>query len=108
MAWTGLCNLEELTDGQGKFVQIDGFSLAVFLDEGNVFVLDNTCPHAGGPLSEGMVRNGCCVCPWHGWEFRLADGGSPDALGAVVTSYKTRIYPRDGKPALVQADLPMP
>jgi nitrite reductase (NADH) small subunit/3-phenylpropionate/trans-cinnamate dioxygenase ferredoxin subunit len=108
MAWTSLCNLDELTEAQGKFVQIDGFSLAVFLDGGNVHVLDNTCPHAGGPLAEGIVQAGNCVCPWHGWEFNLETGESPDALGAAVTHYKSRLLSRDGQPTLVQADLPMP
>lgn len=36
--------------------------------------LDNACPHAGGPLSEGSIENGLIVCPWHGREYNLATG----------------------------------
>jgi nitrite reductase/ring-hydroxylating ferredoxin subunit len=32
------------------------------------------CPHAMGDLSKGKVKNGCIVCPNHGWAFSLKDG----------------------------------
>jgi nitrite reductase/ring-hydroxylating ferredoxin subunit len=28
----------------------------------------------GGPLSEGTLKDGSVVCPWHGSEFALDDG----------------------------------
>ncbi|MDB5297403.1 MAG: nagAb 2 [Phycisphaerales bacterium] len=106
MAWTSLCDLDELTEGEGKYVEIGGFKLAVFLDQGAVYVLDNGCPHAGASLSAGWVHNGCAVCPWHAWPFRLDNGQLRDTPGVAVTTYKTRLYTRPDKPALVQADLP--
>jgi nitrite reductase/ring-hydroxylating ferredoxin subunit len=36
--------------------------------------LHETCAHAGGPLSEGTIVNGCLECPWHGSRFELATG----------------------------------
>jgi nitrite reductase/ring-hydroxylating ferredoxin subunit/uncharacterized membrane protein len=36
--------------------------------------LAHSCSHAGGPLSEGTLKDGSVVCPWHGSEFRLGDG----------------------------------
>ena len=30
--------------------------------------------HAGGPLHEGVVVDGCVECPWHASRFRLTDG----------------------------------
>jgi nitrite reductase [NAD(P)H] small subunit len=108
MAWTALCRLDELTEGQGKFVEISGFQLAVFLDKEKVHAIDNVCPHAGGPLVDGMVENGCCVCPWHGWAFKLETGELRDMPGMGVSSYRMRLLHRDGMPTLVQADLPMP
>ena len=107
MAWTSLCELPELTEGRGKYVEIDGFQLAVFLDRGRVFVIDNYCPHAGGNLAGGHVEDGCAVCPWHDWPFRLASGELRDAPGVKVRTYPTRLAEREGRPTLVQADLPM-
>ena len=39
-----------------------------------VHALYAVCAHAGGPLNEGTVVDGCVECPWHGSRFRLSDG----------------------------------
>jgi nitrite reductase/ring-hydroxylating ferredoxin subunit/uncharacterized membrane protein len=36
--------------------------------------LAHPCAHLGGPLSEGTLKDGSVVCPWHGSEFALDDG----------------------------------
>jgi nitrite reductase/ring-hydroxylating ferredoxin subunit len=36
------------------------------------------CPHQLGPLAAGPVRDGCIVCPWHGYRFELAGGACRD------------------------------
>ncbi len=39
-----------------------------------VHALHAVCAHAGGPLQDGQVVDGCIECPWHGSRFRLEDG----------------------------------
>jgi nitrite reductase/ring-hydroxylating ferredoxin subunit/uncharacterized membrane protein len=39
-----------------------------------VHALHAVCAHAGGPLSDGPVVDGCIECPWHGSRFQLTDG----------------------------------
>ena len=107
MQWVSLCDLDELEQGRGKYVEIGGFQLAVFLDQGNIYVTDNTCPHAGGNLSGGTVEGGCVVCPWHFWAFRLDNGQLRDLPGVAITTYKIRLVQPPGKPKLVQAELPI-
>jgi nitrite reductase/ring-hydroxylating ferredoxin subunit/uncharacterized membrane protein len=41
---------------------------------GRVCALAHSCAHLGGPLSEGTLKDGSVVCPWHGSEFALEDG----------------------------------
>ena len=41
---------------------------------GAVHTLVHSCAHLGGPLSEGTLKDGSVVCPWHGSEFALEDG----------------------------------
>lgn len=41
---------------------------------GRVCGLAHACAHLGGPLSEGTLKDGSVVCPWHGSEFALEDG----------------------------------
>jgi nitrite reductase/ring-hydroxylating ferredoxin subunit len=65
-------------------------------DNSKLYALANTCSHAGGPLNEGELVEGCVVCPWHGSSFRLIDGSivhGPASMPQPI--YQTRI--RDGK-----------
>src|SRR4051794_1942978 len=106
MSWTSLCQIDELTEGVGKYVEIDGFQLAVFLNQGQVFVIDNYCPHAGGNLAGGTIHEGCAVCPWHSWAFHLDSGQLRDNPGVTVRTYPVRIMKREGSGDLVQVNLP--
>jgi len=108
MAWTSLCALEELTEGSGKYVEVDGYKLAVFLHDGRPHVMDNYCPHAGGSMAGGYVEDGCAVCPWHNWPFRLATGELKGSPAVTIDVYPTRLVDREGASPMVQADLPVP
>src|SRR3954469_2453152 len=108
MAWTSLCALDELTEGAGKNVEVDGYKLAVFLHAARPHVMDNYCPHAGGSMAGGYVEDGCAVCPWHNWPFRLDTGQLKSSPGVEIDVYKTRLMERETASPLVQADLPMP
>jgi nitrite reductase (NADH) small subunit/3-phenylpropionate/trans-cinnamate dioxygenase ferredoxin subunit len=105
MAWVSLCTLDELTADAGKYVEVDGFRLAVFLHAGQVSVLDSTCPHAGANLADGPVQDGCAVCPRHAWAFRLDNGQLQNAPGVAVQKYVTRLHSHGGR-EFVQAELP--
>ena len=39
-----------------------------------IHAMHNVCAHAGGPLNEGRVVDGCIECPWHYSRFRMTDG----------------------------------
>ena len=106
MSWTSLCQLDELEPDRGKYVEIDGFHLAVFLNDDQVYVIDNYCPHDGGSLAGGQVVNGCAVCPRHQWAFRLDNGQLRNSPGVAITSYRVRLHDHQGR-KLVQADLPI-
>jgi len=105
MNWTNLCDVGELQEGQGKYVEANGFALAVFLDKGKIFVIDNECPHAGGNMAGGMLHDGCAICPWHYWAFRLETGELRDSPSVKIGAYKSRVEELDGK-QMVQAELP--
>ncbi|MDQ3733317.1 MAG: Rieske 2Fe-2S domain-containing protein [Actinomycetota bacterium] len=73
----------------------DGREFAVFLVDGAVRVTDARCPHNGGPLVEGTIREGTVVCPWHWYRFDLASG-----VCLTTTRYDLSCYPvieRDGQ-----------
>ena len=68
--WYPICTREELKTTEPLSVQILGLPFVAFRDmEGKAHVLANTCVHRGGSLSKGWVKDGCLVCPYHGWRY---------------------------------------
>jgi nitrite reductase (NADH) small subunit/3-phenylpropionate/trans-cinnamate dioxygenase ferredoxin subunit len=72
---------DEIPPGTGRTVEVDGIWIAVFNVEGTFYAIDNSCPHAGGPLGEGKLCESVVECPWHGWKFSVISGervGNPN------------------------------
>jgi nitrite reductase/ring-hydroxylating ferredoxin subunit/DMSO/TMAO reductase YedYZ heme-binding membrane subunit len=68
-----------------------GERIAVFRDGDQIGALTNLCAHQNGPLGEGRIVDGCIVCPWHGYEYRLADGCAPAPFTERLATYRARI-----------------
>lgn len=58
----------------GYAVKIGNKNIALFRHQGQIYALEDRCPHQAAPISEGYVENGYVVCPHHGWKFKLDDG----------------------------------
>lgn len=69
-----VCQLEEIPHDRGLERVVAGKLLALFRHENGVIALDGICPHAGGPLAHGMLRDGVVTCPWHGWQYHITTG----------------------------------
>jgi nitrite reductase/ring-hydroxylating ferredoxin subunit/uncharacterized membrane protein len=69
-----LGGLVDVPEGGPTKVKAGANALILFRTGESVLALHETCAHAGGPLSEGTIVDGCIQCPWHGSRFRLADG----------------------------------
>jgi sulfoxide reductase heme-binding subunit YedZ len=71
-----------------------GERIAVFRDGTQIGALTNLCAHQNGPLGEGRIIDGCVTCPWHGYQYRLADGCAPPPFTEKLATHRVRI--RDG------------
>ena len=58
-------------EGVVKVAVGDDEILAVSTPDG-IRVYSGVCPHLGGPLLEGEIREGVVRCPWHDYRFDLA------------------------------------
>jgi nitrite reductase/ring-hydroxylating ferredoxin subunit/uncharacterized membrane protein len=72
--WTDIASLVELEPGKPKRASAGGVPVVLVRQDGNIYALSATCVHAGGPLDEGQLVDGCLRCPWHQSTFRLTDG----------------------------------
>ena len=75
-----VAKIEELPPGTCKSVEAQGILIALCNVGGTVYALDNTCPHAGGPIGEGTIIGDVITCPWHGWRFNVRTGERPTDL----------------------------
>jgi len=75
--------------GHVKMVVVGGRALAVSRTEEGYGVLDNRCPHQGGPLGEGHIEDDCLICPWHGYEYHPLTGEPPESYGDQATVFNS-------------------
>jgi len=95
--WYPICTSEELNASEPVPAQVLELPFVAFRDaDGVPHVLANTCVHRGGSLARGSVKDGCIVCPYHGWRYGgdgkcqlvpSLDQGSKIPARAKVDSY---------------------
>jgi 3-phenylpropionate/trans-cinnamate dioxygenase ferredoxin component len=92
MSFIKAATVQEVPPGTGKQVTLSGKAIALFHINGAFYAIDDTCPHRGGPLSEGQVEGTEVICPWHSAAFDVTTGAvlSPPANSGVA-SYKVQV-----------------
>ena len=86
-----VCRVGEVAEGEGKTVVVGNKLIAIFLDRGQYYAIDDMCPHMGSSLSGGYVEGGIVTCPWHAWRFRLNDGAWADSPRVKIGCYAVQV-----------------
>jgi NAD(P)H-dependent nitrite reductase small subunit len=90
-----VCNLSELKDEIGKQIFIDDVEIAVFKVDGEVFALNNICPHQQTHLiHEGFIEDCKIACPVHGWKFDLKTGNLNENRRGLQ-SFEVKVFDND-------------
>lgn len=63
-----------LAEGHMRALEVGGTKVLLAKVGGACHAVGETCPHAGGPLSEGVLRGDVVTCPWHKAAFRVSTG----------------------------------
>lgn len=72
--FTAVADSAALVENSMMKVRAGDADVLLVRQHGRVCALAHSCAHLGGPLSEGTLKDGSVVCPWHGSEFALEDG----------------------------------
>ena len=73
--WTEVISLDEIPRLGARVLRTDTMDIAVFRTaKDEVFALKDSCPHKGGPLSQGIVHGTTVTCPLHNWKIELDSG----------------------------------
>jgi nitrite reductase/ring-hydroxylating ferredoxin subunit len=68
-----LGSLDELPVGEGRAYAVGHEMVAMFrLRSGALRAVSAVCPHAGGPIADGLADDEVVVCPLHQNTFDLA------------------------------------
>ena len=77
--------------GEGRVVEADGKTLALFNVDGAFYALDNACAHRGGPLGEGDLDGTVVVCPWHAWRWDVKTGANVNNPAVRMTCFPVSV-----------------
>src|SRR5438094_7925963 len=93
----------DLATGEGKVVEVEGKTLALFNVGGTYYAIDNACAHRGGPLGEGELDGRVVTCPWHAWRWDVTSGANVNNPAVKVECYPVLV---EGGAVVVDVVLP--
>lgn len=85
-----------------NFALPDGNELAIYNVGGEFYATENSCPHRGAPLSDGILSGHIVECGLHGWQFDVRSGECLTVREKIRTH---RVRVEDG---LIKVDLERP
>jgi 3-phenylpropionate/trans-cinnamate dioxygenase ferredoxin subunit len=83
--------LDEVPEGTGKAVELAGKPIALFNVSGQIYAIDDTCPHFGASLGLGTLDGRIVTCRMHGMRIDVVTGCFPASEGFAVTSYPVMV-----------------
>jgi len=90
--WIEIGKLDNIPSLGARVVQTDDGDIAVFRTEDDrVFAVDDSCPHKGGPLSQGIVFGNKVACPLHNWKIELDSGEATAPDEGQVACHPVRV-----------------
>lgn len=73
--WINIGEINDIPRLGARVIETEVGNIAVFRTaEDEVFALRDSCPHKGGPLSQGIVHGKRVSCPLHDWKINFDTG----------------------------------
>ena len=92
MPFVPVARLNEIPSRRGLRVRVDDVEIGLYRVGDEVYAMEDSCPHAGFPLSEGELEGCVIVCKAHGWPFDVRTGFDPeDADGFPIPCFAVSI-----------------
>jgi len=80
--------MEDIPRQGSRCVSVGDMTIAIFRTvDDQIFALEDKCPHKNGPLSQGIVHDGCVTCPLHNWVISLETGEAQGADEGATSSF---------------------
>lgn len=90
-AWIDVGAVEDIPRQGARVVKTPVGCIALFRTQNDeIFALEDSCPHRGGPLSQGIVHGKSVTCPLHNWVISLDNGKAQGADEGEVETHPVR------------------
>lgn len=90
--WRLIGVLADIPRSGARRIRIGELDVAVFRTANDeLYAFQDTCPHLGGPLSEGIVHGNSVTCPLHNLVIDLETGQSIEPDPKCVRSCTVRL-----------------
>ena len=102
--WVAIGTIDDIPRRGARCIRAGDVTIAVFRTaDDRIFALQDKCPHRKGPLSQGIVHDGCVTCPLHNWVISLETG-----LAQGADEGSTPTFPIQVENRTIQLDLARP
>jgi nitrite reductase (NADH) small subunit len=97
--WYAVGSIVDIPRRGARCVKNGETTIAIFRTaEDKIFALEDKCPHRNGPLSQGIVHDGCVTCPLHNWVISLETGLAQGADEGSTATYPVKL---DGQTIMI-------
>jgi 3-phenylpropionate/trans-cinnamate dioxygenase ferredoxin component len=93
-AFVPVATLDQLPPGKSRMVFAQGKVFALFNVGGEVYALDDACPHQGSSLGAGKFDGAVVTCRAHGMRFDVRTGRMPGVDGLRATPCRVQVVDR--------------
>lgn len=91
-SWVAVGSIEDIPRQGARCVTNGDMTIAIFRTaDDRVFALEDKCPHRNGPLSQGIVHDGCVTCPLHNWVISLETGAAQGADEGETRAFPVKL-----------------
>jgi nitrite reductase (NADH) small subunit len=91
-AWLRVGQLDDIPLRGARCVKLGAMTIAIFRTADNaIFAIEDKCPHKAGPLSQGIVHDGCVTCPLHNWVISLKTGKAQGADEGETRTFAVKV-----------------
>jgi nitrite reductase (NADH) small subunit len=90
--WVAVGTIDDIPLRGARCVKNGVMTIAIFRTAANeIYALEDKCPHRNGPLSQGIVHDGCVTCPLHNWVISLSTGRAQGADEGATLAFPVKV-----------------
>jgi nitrite reductase/ring-hydroxylating ferredoxin subunit len=83
--------LANYVENQIYSINLEGNTILATKFQSELCLFDDTCPHQGFSLKEGLCENGQVICSWHKYAYCLKSGRDLSTSGTSLKIYKVKL-----------------